>query len=237
MLLSDHLVPERKALEGALADLRAERASGDKKSRPETDRQFNEQSKWLEELEEFIAKVAQCADKGPPPPDASTQAREADAPYAMDLDDGVMVNAAALWSLLDPMWKDPKKWWKELAAAKGRKDYDWSHLAARYFPSRVDEKCQKDPSLAIAHGCFWKYHPEVACQWELRLQDEIGPDFLITEKDSDSLREAFLKKDPKRAAELKAAVKVRSERKANRQDQEDLDLETADDTDDEGEAA
>ena len=232
-LLSDHLIPERKSLEGALADLRAARASGDKKSRSETDRQFAEKSKWLEELEDFIAKVTQCAEKGPPPPDASTPAREVDAPYAMDLDDGVMVNAAALWPLLDPMWKDPKKWWKELATAKGRKDYDWSHLSARYFPSRVDEKCKKDPSLAVAHGCFWKYHPEVAYQWELRLQDEIGPDFLINEKDSDALRKAFLKKEPKRAAELQTAEQAHRERKANKQDQEDLDLETADASDDE----
>ena len=58
------------------------------------------------------------------------------------MDDGVIINSAALWPLLAPQWKDPKKWWKELAAAEGKKDYDWSHLAARYFPKRVDAKCQ-----------------------------------------------------------------------------------------------
>ncbi len=62
------------------------------------------------------------------------------------------------------------------------KDYDWSHLAVRYFPSRVDEKCRKDPSLAVAHGCFWKHHPEKAYQWKLRLNNEIGPDFKLEEK-------------------------------------------------------
>ena len=51
----------------------------------------------------------------------------------------------------------------------------------RYWPTRVDEKCQKDPSLGVAHGCFWRYHPERAWAWELRLQDEIGPDFRIEE--------------------------------------------------------
>ena len=99
----------------------------------------------------------------------------------MDLDDGVMVNSAALWPLLEPQWKEPKKWWKELATAQGKKDYDWSHLAARYFPTRVDAKCQQDPSLGVAHGCFWRYHPARAWAWELRLQDEIGPDFRIEE--------------------------------------------------------
>lgn len=40
--------------------------------------------------------------------------------------------------------------------------YDWSHVAARYFKARVDAKCPADPSLAVAHCCFWKYHPERA---------------------------------------------------------------------------
>ena len=91
------------------------------------------------------------AEHGPPAPDDKTPKRECDARFAMDLDDGVMVNSAALWPLLELQWKDPKKWWKELATAQGRKDYDWSHLAARSFPKRVREKCVQDPSLAVAH--------------------------------------------------------------------------------------
>ena len=50
----------------------------------------------------------------------------------------------------------------EFASAKGKKDYDWSHLAAKYWPDRVDDKCQRDPSLGVAHGCFWRTHPEPA---------------------------------------------------------------------------
>jgi hypothetical protein len=92
-----------------------------------------------------------------------------------------MINSAALWPLLDPQWRDPRKWWKELATASGRKDYDWAHLARRYWPRRVDQKCHEDPSLGVAHGCFWRYHPARAWAWELRLQDEIAPDFRITE--------------------------------------------------------
>jgi hypothetical protein len=45
----------------------------------------------------------------------------------------------------------------------------------------VDEKCQGDPSLAVAHGCFWRYHPERAWACELRLQQEIGAAFRIEE--------------------------------------------------------
>ena len=29
-------------------------------------------------------------------------------------------------------------------------------------------KCKDDPSLAVAHGCFWNYHPERAYAWEPR---------------------------------------------------------------------
>ena len=136
---------------------------------------------WRDELAEFIRHVQECAERGPLPPDPKKPEREVDARFIPDLDDGVMINSAALWPLLEPQWKDPKKWWKELVAAQGKKDYDWSHLALRYWPTRVDAKCQQDPSLGVAHGCFWKYHPARAWAWELRLQDEIGPDFRIEE--------------------------------------------------------
>ena len=75
--------------------------------------------KLLEELNDFIAKVTEIAEKGPPPPDDKTEKRHADARYVMDLDDGVMVNSAALWPLLEPQWKEPKKWWKELEHRTG----------------------------------------------------------------------------------------------------------------------
>ncbi len=151
----------------------------------------------------------------------------------MNLDDGVMVNSAALWSLLEPQWNQPKKWWSELCNAQGKKDYDWSHLAARYFPERVDAKCQQDPSLAVAHGCFWKYHPAKAYEWELRLQDEIALDFRINENDSDSLREEFELENPELVLELKEKEDKRRERKRKKEDIEndfslDIELEEED---------
>ena len=181
VLLAEHLKPRLTQLEGELTDLRAARDSTDKKASKEADRRLADIFKYRDELTEFIKLVETCAEKGPPPTDAACPAREVDARYSPDLDDGVMVNSAALWPLLLPQWKDPKKWWKELATSKGKKDYDWSHLAMRYWPTRVDEKCQQDPSLGVAHGCFWKYHPARAWAWELRLQDEIGPEFRIEE--------------------------------------------------------
>ena len=179
-LLADHLLGNAlPRIDGELEDLRKARAEGTKGS----DARFLQVQKWKEELDEFIATVKECAEKGPPPTDDNCPKREVDARYDPNLDDGVMINSAALWPLLEPQWKDPKKWWKELAVAssKGNKDYDWSHLAMRYFPKRVDDKCHKDPSLGVAHGCFWKYHPAKAWAWELRLQNEIAPDFRIEE--------------------------------------------------------
>jgi hypothetical protein len=196
VLLADHLQPRLTQIEGELADLRAVRdgTSGDaaaadpanaKKAAKAAEKQLGKLLAAKDELEAFIVDVAQCAERGPLPTDPKCPPREQDAPYDPDLDDGVMINSSALWKLLEPQWKDPKKWWKELASAapapddpkskapKG-KDYDWSHLAMRYFPTRVDEKCRRDPSLGVAHGCFWRYHPERAWAWELRLQDEIG---------------------------------------------------------------
>ena len=180
-LLTRHLIPERVTLEGRLDDLRRSRTSKDRRAASRAEEQFPGVKKLHEELCAFIDAVEACGRQGPPQPDPKTPAREVDARYVPDLDDGVMINSAALWPLLAPQWSYPKVWWKELVRAKGRKDYDWSHLAMRYFPTRVDAKCQVDPSLGVAHGCFWKYHPQRAYTWELRLQDEIGPDFRIEE--------------------------------------------------------
>ncbi len=225
-LLINHLNPTKTRLEGQIQDLQATRDSGDAKASRQAEKRLNEAKRHLKELLEFIASVGQCAEKGPPQPDAKTPDREQDAPYDPDLDDGVMINASALWPLLERQWRDPKKWWKELVLAKGRKDYDWSHLAAKYFPTRVDEKCRKDPSLAVAHGCFWKYHPERAYAWELRLQDELDPDFTIDEdwgepyegvRNSEEAHDKFTSERPDEAEAIYNKEHKRRERKRTKE--------------------
>jgi hypothetical protein len=181
VLLADHLMPTLTRLDGLLHDLRTTRDGADPRAARAAERLVDQTLKARDDLQAFIDAVEACADRGAPPTDAKCPPREQDVRYAPHLDDGVMINAAALWPLLDPQWKDPAKWWKELATAAGRKDYDWSHLAMRCWPSRVDAKCRQDPSLGVAHGCFWRYHPARAWAWELRLQDEIGPTFRIQE--------------------------------------------------------
>jgi hypothetical protein len=216
-LLADYLQPEAHRLAGELADLGAARASGDRAGQARAQARYDEVQDLHKELQDFLAQVAQIAERGAPPSDGKCPPREVDARFHMDLDDGVMINSAALWPLLEPVWKDPKKWWSELCTAKG-KDYDWAHLAARYFPTRVDAKCQQDPSLAVAHGCFWKYHPEKAYQWELRLQspDELGPSFQLDELNSDTLRAQFENNHPDKVRDLRLAEEKRRQRKADK---------------------
>jgi hypothetical protein len=220
-LLAEHLHPEKRRLEGELEDLRHARAKGEKGGKGKAERRFADVSKLLEELTAFIDLVTECTERGPPTTSPDEPRRERDARYEMDLDDGVMVNSAALWPLLEPQWKDPKKWWKELATANGRKDYDWAHLAKRYFPERVEKKCVEDPSLAVAHGCFWRLHPAKAYAWELRLQDEIRQDFTIDEPGSDKAREAFLKAHADEAKTIRLKEQERRARKARKGDAED----------------
>ena len=154
-LLASWLLPEQRQLEELRDNLRTTMESADGRARSDADQRLDDTLKLLAELDEFIEDVRQCAEFGPPPTDSKCPPRETDAPYDPVLDDGTMINAAALWPILDPLWrKYPKKWWKKLANEKGYrgKHFDGSKLAARYFPTCVDQKCQEDPSVAVAHG-------------------------------------------------------------------------------------
>ena len=222
-LLAEYLTPDLIPLQGELNDLAESKNQGDAKTQTQTENRYSHLQTLHQELTDFIALINQCAEIGPPP--AHPQAPHPETPkvsYQMNLDDGVMINSAALWPLLEPQWKKPKTWWHELCTAKGKKDYDWSHLAARYFPTRVDTKSQQDPSLAVAHGSFWQHHPAKAYEWELRLQDEIGPDFTIDEANSDALRQQFEAEQADIIKELKAKEEKRRERKYKKANKEQL---------------
>ncbi|MEH1861920.1 MAG: BREX-6 system adenine-specific DNA-methyltransferase PglX [Nostoc sp.] len=221
-LLADYLIPELSQLEGELNDLTTARHQDDKKTQAKAEERYSEVQKLHEEFKAFIDLVRQCAEQGPPPANARDIPREVDARFKMDLDDGVMVNSTALWPLLQAQWNQPKKWWSELCNAEG-KDYDWSHLAARYFPKRVEGKCKQDPSLAVAHGCFWKYHPAKAYEWELRLQDEISEDFTVEETNSDTLRLAFARENPQLVREIIEKEEKRRERKRKKEETQEED--------------
>ncbi|MEI8093416.1 MAG: N-6 DNA methylase [Spirochaetales bacterium] len=170
-ILANALRPDLQTLVARLARLREEaQRETNKARRNDLENEVDKLDKLREELAAFTALVTRLAEKGPDP-----AKQEVEAPYAMDLDDGVMVSSAALWELVAPLWKEPKKWWDILSAPAGKKDYDWSHLAMRYWPSRVWEKLKKDPSLAVAHSdygahkgrdLFEELHPAAAKKWK-----------------------------------------------------------------------
>ncbi len=71
-------------------------------------------------------------------------------PWKPNLNDGVLITASPLHKLFRlPAWRNKlQTCWNELA--KG--DYDWAHLAHSIWPQRVEKACEKDRSIAIAHG-------------------------------------------------------------------------------------
>jgi len=67
--------------------------------------------------------------------------------YTPHIDDGVLLNAAPLHTLL-PSWPETKKAWLELVDEK----YEWAQQAMDHWPERVKVKCKTNKSFAIAHG-------------------------------------------------------------------------------------
>jgi Eco57I restriction-modification methylase len=170
-VLANYLNPDINTIDTRISRLREDvQKTDDAKYLNSLESEISQLSLFLEELMNFANKVNQLANEGPAP-----NITEQNLPYAMDLDDGVMVNSSALWELVLPLWKEPKKWWISLSKPAGNKDFDWSHLAMRYWPERVMEKVKKDPSLAVAHSEYGEYkgrdffkefHPEAAKKWD-----------------------------------------------------------------------
>lgn len=73
------------------------------------EKRYAEVQKLFAELVAMIDAVRTIADHGPPPAGDGCPLREADARFTMDLDDGVMVNSAALWPLLEPQWRGTRR--------------------------------------------------------------------------------------------------------------------------------
>lgn len=84
-----------------------------------------------DDLREFSKRLKAVADRG----------------YTPHIDDGVLLNAAPLHSLL-PSWPDTKKAWEEIEGG----EYDWAQQAMEYWPDRVKDKCKTNKSFALAHG-------------------------------------------------------------------------------------
>jgi hypothetical protein len=166
----------------------------------------------LAELEAFVAELRRLSRCGPRAASSSDPTREIDAPLDLCLNDGIRVQCAALWSLLEPQWKAPREWWSELCHGVGRSDCDWSELAARYFPKRVMAKCAVDASVAVAHGRLWRDHPRAAYEWECRFSDEFGREVRLDESGAVDARTRFIGAQPELAAAIRGATRRRMKR-------------------------
>ena len=129
-VLNDYVGPRREREERRGEELRRRiaRSSGSEVRRLERERE--EAISLLGEIESFESQLRKVAEGG----------------WAPEMDDGVVINLAPLHAVVP--WKEPEKVWRKLEMG----DYDWAHLALRYWPERVRAKCRSDTSLAIAHS-------------------------------------------------------------------------------------
>jgi hypothetical protein len=108
-----------------------------------------------------------------------------------DLDDGVILNFAPLWRLVPQLssWQtECRNAWDKLID----EDYDWTHLAMHLWPERVVPNCQKDRSLAIAHGLedtLWFEDQDGT--WRQRQVAEATIQQLIAERSSATVKAAL----------------------------------------------
>ena len=137
-VLNDYVGPRREREERQAEELKRhiEGATGSEIRKLERERERS--VSLIEELEAFEAGLRSVAESG----------------WVPDLDDGVVINLAPLHALVP--WEEPEKVWKKFENG----DYDWAHLALRYWPERVREKCRTDKSLAIAHRLEELYQDE-----------------------------------------------------------------------------
>lgn len=127
--ITNFLAPKQEEAEKTLARLAAK---GDARTKAE-DKEYEQTAALIGELATFRAELERLAKIWKP-----------------NLNDGVQITAAPLWSLfrLKPWQTKLKATWKSLENG----DYDWAHLAHTLWPERVIPKCATDRSLAIAHG-------------------------------------------------------------------------------------
>jgi hypothetical protein len=159
-LLAEHLHPTKQRLDGEVTDLRKVRDGADTKAARTAEKRLTQVSAARDELAEFIADLKACAEQGPPQPDPKTPARANDAVYDPDLDDGVMINSRRPVAAARPAVEGPQE---VVDRAGHRRGPQGLRLVAPRRPllqgPRRLKKCKDDPSLAVAHGCFWKLPP------------------------------------------------------------------------------
>lgn len=128
-----YVEPKINHLDGQIAELRRKRDKLQGRDRREIEKAMAALSDILDDVREFHKKLEWIIQKRG---------------YRPHIDDGILLNMAALWELI-PSWQaEPKKAWQALE----NEQYEWSHQAMDHWPDRVKEKCKTNKSYAIAHG-------------------------------------------------------------------------------------
>jgi hypothetical protein len=159
--LADFLDPKIRKVN---AQLDAVTASGGSSARAGDLREFLDE---LHELREEIERIIKL-------------------PWRPNLNDGVLITASPLHKLFRlPKWqKDLKACWEKLQNG----DYDWAHLSYTIWPQRVEKACERDRSIAIAHGlehlCKAKPPKPTQKRGKKGAQEESGEDELILIKEN-----------------------------------------------------
>ena len=126
-------------LKNRMDEVQAERKSAEGRAKKLLEKDQEDLETKLLDLEAFEAAIRRILEQ--------KNERGETVGWAPEIDDGVILNLAPLRELM-PSWKEPEKFWQELAEG----NYDWSYTAMRYWPDRVLEKCRNNRSYAIAHG-------------------------------------------------------------------------------------
>ncbi|RDV36909.1 hypothetical protein DV096_15455 [Bradymonadaceae bacterium TMQ3] len=194
-LLAQHLLPEQRALETLRDNLRTTLDTADGRDRSQADRRLDDTLKLLDEFAEFIDLVHQCAEFGPPPTDSKCpppRSRRPLRPRARRWHHDQRLRPLAP---ARPPVELPQKV-VEAPRHRKRLPRQTLRLVQTRRPLLPHPRGCEVPGRPVSgrrHGVFWKYHPARAYESELRLQDEIGPEFEIEEDGAGEAREKFLR--------------------------------------------
>ncbi len=134
-LQRDYLDYKLNAARNALNDLLARHEGLSGREAKRVEKEIEAATKLLNELTQFSETMGRIAGEGYEPEENW-------------IEDGAILRLASLWELIPIWYRQPRKYWERLQAG----EYDWSHIAMRYWPERVKEKCGTRKSFAIAHG-------------------------------------------------------------------------------------
>jgi len=147
MILQRYVDPKIALEQSRLEELTSRRQKAQGPERRRIDKEIDTSGEFLAELRQFKETIESIT--------RMKNQRGETAGYAPDINDGVLINMSPLRPLIQDRSyaRELQKCWDRLEAG----DYDWSHMAMRYWPDRVREKCKINKSYAIAHNVMDLY--------------------------------------------------------------------------------